>query len=92
MILISEDEKKNFKTFFANPYVQPAVRRKKPPKEPLVLEKPKSLPPKRVRPSLNYDVINDEDFNEENYLVQPDNPIDDIQTKTIETGIIFLID
>ena len=84
MILISEDDKKNFKTFFENPDVQPAPRRKKRPKEPLVLEKPKTLPPKRVRPSLDYSVINDEDFNEEDHLVQPENP-----TKAIETGIIL---
>ena len=86
VILISEDDKKNFKTFFENPDPQPALRRKKQPKEPLVLEKPKTLPPKRVRPSLNYSVIN-----EENYLVQPDNPTNVIQTKAIETGIILLI-
>ena len=91
MILISEDDKKNFKTFFENPDPQPALRRKKQPKEPLVLEKPKTLPPKRVRPSLNYSVINDEDFNEEDHLIQPNNPTSDIQTKAIETGIILLI-
>ena len=90
MILISEDDKKNFKTFFENPDPQPALRRKPKPKEPLVLEKPKTLPPKRVRPSLNYGVINDEDFNEEVYLVQPDNPTDDIPTKAIETGILLI--
>ena len=89
MILISEDDKKNFKTFFENPDPQPALRRKKQPK---VLEKPKTLPPKRVRPSLNYSVINDEDFNEEDHLIQPNKPTNDIQTKAIETGIILLID
>ena len=86
-ILISEDDKKNFKTFFEKPDCQPAPKTKKRPKEPLVLEKPKNLPPTRVRPSLNYSVINDEDFNEESYLVQPDNPTDVIQTKAIETSI-----
>ena len=90
--MISEDDKKNFKTFFEKPDCQPAPKPKKRPKEPLVLEKPKNLPPTRVRPSLNYSVINDEAFNEENYLVQPDNPTDVIQTKAIETGIILLID
>ena len=92
MILISEDDKKNFKSFFANPDSQPALRRKKRPKETLVFEKPKHLPPKRVRPSLNDGVINDEDFNEEDHLVQPEYPTNDIQTKAIETGINLSID
>ena len=90
--MISEAEKKNFQTIFAHPDLQPAIGRKNRPKEPYVPKKPEILPHKRVRPSLNYSVINDEAFNEENYLVQPDNPTDVIQTKAIETGIILLID
>ena len=87
--MISEDDKKNFKTFFENPDCQPAPKTKKRPKEPLVLEKPKILPPTRVRPSLNYSAINDQGFNEEDQLIQPDNPTNDIQTKAIDTGIIL---
>ena len=37
-------------------------------------------------------VINDVDFNEDECLIQPDNPTNDTQTKTIEIGIILLID
>ena len=96
MILISEDDKNNFETIFAQPDFQPAIRRKKRQREP-VLEKPEILPSKRVRPCLNYvklsnyGDINDEDFNEDDCLIQPDNPTNDIQNKTIETGIILLI-
>ena len=87
MILISEDDKKNFKTFFENPDPQPALRRKKQPKEPLVLEKPKTLPPKRVRPSLNYGDINDEAFDEDDYQIQPENPTNDIKKPNLKIHI-----
>ena len=84
VILISEAEKNNFKTIFAHPDFQPVIRRKKRPKEPLELKKPEILPPKRVRPSLNYSVINDEGFNEDACLIQTDNPTNDIQNQTDE--------
>ena len=87
--MISEAEKRNFETIFAHPDFQPVIRRKNRPKEPLVLKKPEILPFKRVRPSLNYSVINDQGFNEEDQLIQPDNPTNDIQTKAIDTGIIL---
>ena len=90
--MISEAEKNNFETIFAHPDFQPVIRRKKRPKEPLELKKTEILPPKRVRPSLNYSVINDEGFNEDACLIQTDNPTNDIQTKAIETGKILLID
>ena len=66
--------------------IQPAIRRKKQPqpKEPLVLEKLEILPPKRRRPRLNYGVINDKGFNEDECLVQTDNPTNDIQNQTDE--------
>ena len=89
MILISKDDRKNFKTIFAHPDFQPVIRRKNRPKEPFVLKKTEILPTKRVRPSLNYSVINDQGFNKEDQLIQPDNPTNDIQTKAIDTGIIL---
>ena len=87
--MISEAEKRNFETIFAHPDFQPVIGRKYRPKEPFVIKKPEILPHKRVRPSLNYSVINDQGFNEEDQLIQPDNPTNDIQTKAIDTGIIL---
>ena len=88
--MISEAEKNYFETIFAHPDFQPVIRGKNRPKEPLVLKKPEILPPKRVRPILNYSVINNDGFDEEDRLFQPDNPTNDIQTKAIETGIILI--
>ena len=87
MILISKDDKKNFETIFAHPDFQPVIRRKNKPKEPLVLEKPEILPPMRKRPrlnyaNLNYGVINDEGFNEDECLIQTDISTNDIQNQT----------
>ena len=88
VILISEDDKKNFETIFAHPDFQPVIRGKNPrkthSKEPLVLENPEILPPKRKKPCLKYGVINDEGFNEDECLVQTDNPTNDIQNQTDE--------
>ena len=67
--------------------IQPAIRRKNRPKEPLVLEKPEILPPKRRRPRLNYGVINNKGFNDDECLVQIDNPTNDIQNQTNEKPI-----
>ena len=85
--MISKDDKKNFETIFALPDFQPVIRRKNKPKDPLVLEKPEILPPMRKRPrlnyaNLNYGVINDEDFNEEECLIQTDISTNDIQNQT----------
>ena len=85
--MISEAEKNNFKTIFAHPDFQPVIGKKYRPKEPFVIKKPEIFTHKRVRPSLNYSAINDQGFNEEDQLIQPDNPTNDIQTKAIETGI-----
>ena len=94
MILISEDEKKKFETVLAHPDFQPTVscksrtmRKKQRLKEPLVLEKPEILPPLRKKPRLNYGVINDEGFNEDECLIQTDNPTNDIQNQTDEKPI-----
>ena len=84
--MISEAEKRNFETIFAHPDFQPVIRRKDKPKEPLVLEKPEILPPMRKRPrlnyaNLNYGVINEEGFDEDEFRQIPTN---DIQNQTDE--------
>ena len=53
----------------------------KQPKPPLI-DKPEILQLKRGRPNFNFRDLNDEDFNEDDYIIQPDN--NDIQIQTEE--------